>query len=276
VSIDDRTWAHPESVSAVDDGRPGDVNASASQESAYVAAAGGGYLSPDGRYYWSGTQWLPVPPQPFASVAPGYGPSPEYPQYWDGTPRPDSARGFAIASLVLGIVWLFGIGSVLAVIFGHIALSRIKRAVSGAGRGMAIAGLVLGYLGIGVAIISAVTVASGQAETSSPGNVNASRAARNAFYAEETYFVDSGAYTANRDELISYGFVPDDDVDLVVHATDTDYCVIASDATTTHGKLWYVYADGRYVGFYRSRQPAQAACGTTDPSDYIPLSGNGS
>jgi hypothetical protein len=275
VSVDDSTWAHPQ-TSAVDDGQPDGVNTNAPQQSAYAAAPGGGYLSPDGRYYWSGTQWLPVPPQPLASGVPGYGPSPEYQQYWAGTPQPDNARGFAIASLVLSLVWLFGVGSVLAVIFGHIALSRIKRAVSGAGRGMAIAGLILGYLGIAAAILSAVAVVSGQAETSSPGNVNASRAARNAVYAEETYFVDSGQYTADGEQLLSYGFVPDDDVNLVVHATDTDYCIIASDATTTHGKLWYVYADGRYVGFYRSGHPAQAACGTTNPSDYVTLSGNGS
>lgn len=275
MSIDDSTWAQPQ-TGAVDDGQPGGVNANAEQQPAYLAAPGGGYLSPDGRYYWSGTQWLPVPPQPFASATPGYGPSPAYQQYWDGAPGPDSARGFAIASLVLGIVWLFGIGSVLAVIFGHIALSRLKRAVSGAGRGMAIAGLILGYLGIAAAILSAVAVASGQAEKASPGNVNASRAARNAVYAEETYFVDSDEYTADRDELLSYGFVPDDDVNLVVHATDTDYCVIASDATATHGKLWYVYANARYVGFYRSQHPARAACGTTNPSDYVTLSGDGS
>jgi hypothetical protein len=113
VSIDDSTWARPQSASAVDDGQPDGVCANASPQSASVATPGGGYLSPDGRYYWSGTQWLPVPPQPFASVAPGYGPSPAYPQYWDGAP--DSAKGFAVASLVLSIVWLFGVGSVLAV-----------------------------------------------------------------------------------------------------------------------------------------------------------------
>jgi uncharacterized membrane protein len=58
-------------------------------------------------------------------------------------------NGLAIASLVLGIVWLYWLGSILAVVFGHVALSQIKR--SGGeqrGRGMAIAGLVLGYFGV--------------------------------------------------------------------------------------------------------------------------------
>src|SRR5205823_14978879 len=57
--------------------------------------------------------------------------------------------GLAIASMVLGIVWVFWVGSLLAVIFGHVALSQIKRSVGTlGGRGMAIAGLVLGYLGL--------------------------------------------------------------------------------------------------------------------------------
>ena len=34
-------------------------------------------------------------------------------------------NGLAIASMVLGIVWVYWIGSILAVIFGHVALSQI-------------------------------------------------------------------------------------------------------------------------------------------------------
>ena len=57
--------------------------------------------------------------------------------------------GMAIASLVLGLVWICGLGSLLAVIFGHAALSEIERGRGQVmGRGMAIAGLILGYLGL--------------------------------------------------------------------------------------------------------------------------------
>lgn len=55
-----------------------------------------------------------------------------------------------MASLVLGLVGfvLCGVGSVLAIVFGHIALARYRRsAPAEPGRGMAIAGLVLGYVG---------------------------------------------------------------------------------------------------------------------------------
>ena len=65
--------------------------------------------------------------------------------------RPSGTNGYAIASLVLGIVGM-GIGSLLAVVFGHVALGQIRRTHEG-GRGLAIAGLVLGYLGIAGAIV---------------------------------------------------------------------------------------------------------------------------
>lgn len=57
--------------------------------------------------------------------------------------------GLAIASLVLGILGLCGIGSLLATIFGAVSLNQISQS-NGAltGKGMAIAGLVLGILGL--------------------------------------------------------------------------------------------------------------------------------
>jgi hypothetical protein len=55
----------------------------------------------------------------------------------------------AIASMVLGIVWIYWVGSILAVIFGHVALAQINKSQGmQRGKGMAIAGLVLGYIGV--------------------------------------------------------------------------------------------------------------------------------
>ena len=73
-----------------------------------------------------------------------------------GTAAPIQTRtnGLAIASMVLGIVWIYWIGSILAVIFGHISLTQIKNSNgTQSGRGMAIAGLVLGYIGIGFLLL---------------------------------------------------------------------------------------------------------------------------
>ena len=71
--------------------------------------------------------------------------------------QPQKTNGMAIASLVLGILWLFWIGSVLALIFGYIGKSQIdnSRGVEG-GRGLAIAGIVLGWVGIGFLILGII------------------------------------------------------------------------------------------------------------------------
>ena len=63
--------------------------------------------------------------------------------------RTPPTNGLAIASLVAGVFWMWWIGSALAVVFGHIALGEIARSGQ-SGRGLAIGGLVLGYLGLAV------------------------------------------------------------------------------------------------------------------------------
>jgi len=69
-------------------------------------------------------------------------------------PQPPAAlrtSGLAIASLVLGILsfGLWILAGLPAVICGHVSLSQIKKAAGTiGGRGLAIAGLITGYLGI--------------------------------------------------------------------------------------------------------------------------------
>lgn len=64
-------------------------------------------------------------------------------------------NGLAVASLVLGILWLGWIGSILAVVFGHLALRRATN------RGMALAGLVLGYIGVVTLVLTIVIATAG-------------------------------------------------------------------------------------------------------------------
>ncbi len=69
-------------------------------------------------------------------------------------------NGLAIASLVVGLLWMWWIGSVLAVVFGHVALRQIARSETGqGGRGLAIAGLVLGYIGLATLLAAIIAVA---------------------------------------------------------------------------------------------------------------------
>ena len=88
--------------------------------------------------------YAPVVAAPFPTQAPvTYQPHTQY------SPRPvASSNGLAISAMVCGIAGLFSCAftSILAIIFGHIALHQINR--SGgiqSGRGMAISGLILGY-----------------------------------------------------------------------------------------------------------------------------------
>lgn len=79
------------------------------------------FQASDGKWY------LPVPPPPAGKM-----------------------NGLAIASMVLGIVWIYWIGSLLAVIFGHVALNQVKRDTTQKGKGFAVAGVALGWTGLGI------------------------------------------------------------------------------------------------------------------------------
>jgi type IV pilus assembly protein PilA len=88
--------------------------------------------------------------------APGFTGQPE----WNGPPQ---NSGKALASLICGMVFFFWPFSALAaVILGHLALSDIRRSAGRlAGRGMAIGGLVTGYIGVStvpILIIAAIAI----------------------------------------------------------------------------------------------------------------------
>ena len=61
-------------------------------------------------------------------------------------------NGLAVASMVLGIVWIYGIGSILALVFGYKAKRQIRESGQ-RGSGMATAGIVLGWVGIAGVIL---------------------------------------------------------------------------------------------------------------------------
>jgi hypothetical protein len=103
-------------------------------------------------------QWGSMPPPPPYPGAyggpPPYGAppypggyAPPYGGGWGPAPR---INGLAIASLVCGIVWIYWLGSILALVFGYVARNQIDKSHgSQTGRGMAVAGIVLGWVGVG-------------------------------------------------------------------------------------------------------------------------------
>jgi hypothetical protein len=104
--------------------------------------------------------WYPPEQQPgfVAPTAAGYG-------YGYAAAQPRATNGMAVASLVLSCLsFACGITWILGIVFGHVALVQINRSGED-GRGLAIAGLVIGYLfllGI-VAFIAIFVLAANEA-----------------------------------------------------------------------------------------------------------------
>ncbi|WP_328354328.1 DUF4190 domain-containing protein [Mycobacterium sp. NBC_00419] len=111
------------------------------------------------------------PPNPYSSAETRYPPPPpsdsgSFIRYPDAAPQPviyptqpisvgyvvpvvvRSTNSMAVASFVCSLLCL----SVLGVIFGHVALSQISRSGED-GKGLAIAGLVIGYILVGIGVL---------------------------------------------------------------------------------------------------------------------------
>jgi len=105
----------------------------------------------------------PVPPPPPPGVAPpGYGTPYGTPP---GAPygyTTQTTNGFAVAALVVGILGAIGCFAwILALVFGYIAKHQIDASHGlQKGRGMAIAGIVLGYVWGALSIVYIVVAAA--------------------------------------------------------------------------------------------------------------------
>jgi len=123
-----------------------------------VSQGPGWWLASDGRWY---------PP----STAPPYAGDP-----YQGTAYsqlPPKTNALAVISLVLSIIWVAGLGAVLAVIFGFVARSQISKSNGRQkGLGVATAGIVVGFVGVAGAIVLIIGVvlvsSSGQSASVNP------------------------------------------------------------------------------------------------------------
>lgn len=120
-------------------------------------AAPAQYPQAQGQQYPQGQQGYPGQ-TPYGQAPAPYGQAPYgqpaqynqgYSQYAYGPPEP---KGLSIASMVCGIAVYVGFGffilpQIAAVVLGHMGLAREP-----AGRGMALAGLIMGYVGIALTI----------------------------------------------------------------------------------------------------------------------------
>lgn len=124
-----------------------------------------------------------------------------------GAPAPvraEETSGFAIASLIFGLPFLFFPLSIVAIVFGHISLSQIKKSAGRlGGKGLAIAGLVLGYFGIAmiplILIIAAIAIP----------NLLRARIAANEAAAVNSVRQISAAQVSYQTQFPTVGFAPD-------------------------------------------------------------------
>jgi Domain of unknown function (DUF4190) len=76
-------------------------------------------------------------------------------------PQKHGTNGMAVASFVLSLLWMWGLGSLLAVIFGVIGRRQTSESGQG-GSGLATAGLIIGIVGlVGAVIMTIVVIAAG-------------------------------------------------------------------------------------------------------------------
>jgi hypothetical protein len=92
--------------------------------------------------------------------------SPPHADHLEVVVRRKATNGLALASLVLGVLWLTGVGSLLAVIFASIAKTQIRQSDGWqSGDGMATAGLALGIVGLSVVVLFGLIVVGAAVST---------------------------------------------------------------------------------------------------------------
>ncbi|GMA24343.1 hypothetical protein GCM10025864_21020 [Luteimicrobium album] len=145
----------------------------------YATPTGGG--SPDPQQpQQPDPAYPPYPPSSYGQAPPPYGQQPTYPQqpyqqpsypspsygtgypqqpygYAPGYPGPQRRNGLAVASMwtSIGGIITCGVGGLVGLILGIVALTQIKRDGT-AGRGMAIAGIVVGGVFVALFVLGLI------------------------------------------------------------------------------------------------------------------------
>jgi hypothetical protein len=217
-------------------------------------------------WYEGAPGWIPLREVPglqqsaAAAVPPAIPNPPPIPRQTVAMAAPAAAQppqeGLAIASLVLGILGLVAIpfiASVAGVVCGHMALGKIKRALGAlGGRGLAIGGLVTGYLGIFFCLLVAAVIAIA---------VTVAVKGAGPFKEQVTSVIETGTALAGakriHDACVAYAAANDGKFPLTLEALVPTYLSDADVLETEVGE------DGERAGF-------QYFGGTTsDPGDRV-------
>jgi type II secretory pathway pseudopilin PulG len=178
----------------------------------------------------------------------------------------------ALASLVLGILSLMllsVLAGIPAIVFGHKARSAIKRSTNPTkGAGMAIAGLIMGYLSVVLFVIG------GMAALTIPLLIRSRQAAqesaaiaqlRTINTAEITYLASSGGY-GSIPQLISAGLLDDrfattiTGYALEVQASPSSYTATATPTSSNSGRFGYLSFEDAVVRYQMQTSSACDPC----------------
>jgi hypothetical protein len=103
-----------------------------------------------------------------------------------------TTSGLAIASMVLGILWIYWIGSLVGLVLGYLALREIRQDPQRiGGKGMAIAGIVLGWIGA-LTLLLAVALGLYVWKHREPQHIPAGISATHAYFGEPGLVSGSG------------------------------------------------------------------------------------
>lgn len=114
---------------------------------------------------WGGGESPPPPPNPYGQQGAPYQPYGTGPTPYDGGPYPAAAPGFrpvpqtnglAIASLCVSIasfVFCLGLPGIVGALMGHSARKQIRNDPNQTGEGLAVGGIVVGWVAFALAIV---------------------------------------------------------------------------------------------------------------------------
>ncbi len=122
------------------------------QPAAYPPSAG---YPPAPPAYGAAPPAYPSAPQAYAAGAQSYAPAPGYSGYVQ--PKTNTLAIVSLVSSIAGFIIFYFIGSIVGIITGHISLSQLKTSNEG-GRGLAISGLIVGYVGLALSIIGTIVM----------------------------------------------------------------------------------------------------------------------
>ncbi len=215
-------------------------------------------------------QYSPYAPSPDAW--PPYGaPQPAgAPTYYGGPPGPApwTHNGLAITAVVLGVLWLGGLGSLLAVIFGHVSRGQIKRRPQ-RGAGLALAALIIGYAGLVGSVVFWANIGS-IINSDTVQNVIVQEDIKDAANAERAFAADHGTYTNNGVDLGNENFQPvGDNTIYAAYSSNVGYCIVGGH---NGGTAWYIYdsaGGGLSDSTYLSPESAEMACSVPGIGDFV-------